>query len=116
MTFEFFIPRWHPATLNQMKGHWSKGHRLKKADREIVECYSWIKKVPEANGKRRVDYEIILQPGQRSCDPDAHQKSLHDALKHAKMIVNDSRHYLEIMNPTYSRSENWGTIIRLTDL
>jgi hypothetical protein len=113
--FTIEIPRWHPARLNQMKGHWAKGHHLKKVDRVMVAAYA--SGVPKAQGKRRVSLHIILNKGQRAADPDGQFKSLCDALVHAKMLVNDNRQYVELAPVTFSRRpKGWGTVISLEDL
>jgi Holliday junction resolvase RusA-like endonuclease len=110
------IPRWHPAPLNKlMKGHWSNGHHLKKVDRAMVAAYA--SGVPKAEGRRRVSLHIILDKGQRACDPDSYQKSLNDALVHAGMLVDDNRQHVELAPVTFSRDPAaWGTRIMLEDL
>jgi Holliday junction resolvase RusA-like endonuclease len=114
---DIFIERWHPAKLNElMGGHWSKGHRLKKRDREMVWAYSQGE--AKATGKRRVELTIILKPKQRAADPDAQWKSPLDALKHAGMIVDDNRQGVELMPVVYLRGTemSWGTVIRLWNM
>ncbi len=114
---EIFIERWHPARLNElMGGHWSKGHKLKKRDRQILWAYAQGK--PKATGKRQVELTIILKPRQRAADPDAQWKSTLDALKHAGMIVDDNRQGVELLPVRYKRGTeaSWGTIIELWDI
>lgn len=114
-----WIPRWHPTPLNRlMHCHWSKKNRMKKADTHMVHAY-----LVRADGKlkgrmvrRRVAVTIVLQPGQRACDPDSQQKSLLDALKHADAIVDDNRLWCEPVPPQYERDAEWGTVIVLQDL
>jgi Holliday junction resolvase RusA-like endonuclease len=112
---EIRIQRWHPARLNELLGgHWSKGHRLKKRDREMVWAYSQGN--PKAEGKRRVELTIVLKRAQRGGDPDSYFKSVCDALKHAGMLVDDNRQGVELAPVRYERGEDWGTIIRLWNL
>ncbi len=114
---EIRIEHWHPAKLNElMGGHWSRGHRLKKRDREIIWAYS--QKAAHAIHKRRVELTITLKKGQRAADPDAQWKSLLDALKHAGLIVEDNRQGVELLPVRYERGTetDWGSVIRLWDL
>ena len=114
---EIRIERWHPARLNElMGGHWSKGHKLKKRDRQMIWAFGQGK--IKAVEKRRVELTIILRPKQRAADPDAQWKSTLDALKHAGLIVDDNRQSIELMPVAYERgTENdWGTLIRLWDI
>jgi Holliday junction resolvase RusA-like endonuclease len=114
--FTINIPRWHPAPLNKlMKGHWANGHQLKKVDRAMVAAY--VSGVPKATGKRRVSLHIILDKGQRACDPDSYQKSLNDALGRAGMLVDDNRQHVELAPVTFLRDPKaWGSVIQLEDL
>jgi len=111
------IPRWHPTRLNQMKDHWSNGHRLKKADCEMVAHYARPFPKPGQGDKRRVYLHIILNKGQRAGDPDSYQKSLLDALVHAEMLWDDNRQHVELAPVTFSRDPKaWGSEITLEDL
>jgi hypothetical protein len=109
------IPRWYPATINQLM-HSVRGKiRLKKADREMIAGYVMAKRIPRAEGKRRLSLHIVLGKGQRGAD--AYHKSLLDACKHAGLILDDSSRYVELAPVTFSRDWNgWGTVIRLDDL
>lgn len=114
---ELFIPRWHPAKVNELlSGHWSRGHKLKKADRQVVWASSLV--LPKATVKRRVELTIILKPKQRGGDVDAYFKSALDALKHAGLVVDDNRQGVELAPVAYERGteREWGTRIRLTDI
>jgi Holliday junction resolvase RusA-like endonuclease len=105
------IPNWHPTPLNKLiNGHWAIAAKRKKADRNLIYCYT--RHLPEATKKCRVHVAIILGKGQRACDPDAYWKSLNDALVHAKMLVNDSHKWVELMPIKFTRGE-MATIIRL---
>jgi Holliday junction resolvase RusA-like endonuclease len=111
------IPRWHPATINQLM-HSVRGKiRLKKADREMIAGYGMAERIPRAQRKRRLSLHIILGKGQRGADADAYHKSLLDACKHAGLILDDSSRYVELTPVTFSRDwQNWGTRITLLDL
>lgn len=108
------IPNWHPARLNQLLGNWRKAGRLKRADREILTLYSRYKKT--ATGKRRVSLAIVLGPRQRGGDPDCWWKSTLDGLKHAGMILDDSKERVELGSVTYERGSQKATRITLEDL
>lgn len=112
---EVFIPRWHPAPLNQLLGHWAAAAKKKKQDRKMV--FSCFHGLPKATGKRQVSLHIVLKKGQRACDPDAYQKSTGDALVHAGMLTDDNRQGVEWLPIEFSRDpDNWGTRIILTDV
>lgn len=115
MTARLFIPSWHPAPLNKLKGHWGIGHKLKKADREMVAMYARLMSVPKATGKRRVLLTIILAPGKRGCDPDAYWKSLLDALVQAGLLIGDNPNGVELPPVIFERgtADRWGTLIEL---
>jgi hypothetical protein len=64
-----------------------------------------------------VSLHVTLGKGMREFDYDAPWTSLNDALKHAKLIVDDSCKYVEQGPLTFSRDwKNWGTTITLDDL
>jgi hypothetical protein len=115
--FTLDIPQWRPALLNKLMHSVRTKIRLKKRDREMVCAYAWQAKFPPAAGKRRVSLHVTLGKGMREFDYDAPWKSLNDALKHAKLIVDDSCKYVEQGPLTFSRDwKNWGTTITLDDL
>jgi hypothetical protein len=100
-----------------MKGHWAKGHHLKKADFQMVAHYA--KSIPKAGkgAKRRVSLHIILNKGQRAGDPDSYQKSLLDALVNAEILWDDNRQHVELTPVTFSRDPKaWGAKITLEDM
>ena len=111
------IPRWRPALLNELMRSVKGKIRLKKEDREMVWAYASQSKIPPATGKRRVSLHVTLGKGMREFDADAPWKSLLDAMKHAKLIIDDSCEDVEQGPVTFSRDwKNWGTVIRLEDL
>jgi hypothetical protein len=110
----FFIPRWHPATVNQLLGHWAKAHRLKRSDRALIAAYG--RQVPKATEPRRVQLTIVLQAAQRAADPDAYFKSSLDGLVHAGLLIDDNRQHVELMPVRFDRSTDWGTLIDLEDI
>jgi hypothetical protein len=110
------IPHWHPIRLNQIVGgHWARGHRLKRVDRELVAAYAAGGASP-AIGPRRVRLTIVLGPRQRAADPDAYWKSLLDALVHAGLLLDDNRQNCELEPVRFERGERMGTVIELFDL
>lgn len=103
------IPNWHPTPLNKLiGGHWGSASKRKKADRNIITCYTHH--LPKAHGKRRVTLTITLGKGQRGCDPDAYWKSLLDALVHAGQLVDDSPKWVELAPVIFNRSQVASTI------
>lgn len=113
-----FIPGWHPVRLNNLFGkHWAKAARLKAEDRKVIRIYARMNELLNADKvKRRVSFKIVLKPKQRAGDPDAYYKSLLDGLVWAGLLVDDSRTWCEITQPTFDRGEQWGTEITLEDL
>jgi hypothetical protein len=90
--------------------------RLKKQDLRMVCAYAWQAKIPPATGKRRVSLRVTLGEDMREFDYDAPWKSLLDAMKHAKLIVDDSCRYVEQGPVTFSRDPAaWGTVITLEE-
>lgn len=106
---EIIIPDWHPTSVNKLiNSHWAVAHKLKKRDKVEVRYAS--NHIPKAIGKRRVQVIIELGKGQRALDPDNYQKSLGDALVFAKMLVNDSRQWVEWMPIEFTRGKRKTTI------
>lgn len=114
-----WVERWEPARLNRvMRGHWSNGHRLKKADRELVAVEASRHFLKAADGPRSVALHLVVPPGRRKPDPDSLWKSLLDALKAARLIVDDTPRLCRPVGVTYSRAEGkgWGAFIIIEDL
>lgn len=108
------IPDWHPATVNQLlRGRWWAA-KLKKIDRQMIGAYAQA--VPRAEGKRQVDFTIVLKKGQRAADNDAYHKSLMDGLVHAGMLKDDNRQWSQISQPQFERAERIATLITLRDI
>ena len=115
----FTIPDWRPVTLNIMMGGTLRNRiKRKKQDREFIGVYARIADVPPATGRRRVSLEINLSGRQKEADPDALFKSLNDGLVHARLLIDDSKKYVELGDVVYSRNktEPAGTTIVLEDL
>jgi hypothetical protein len=111
------IPRWHPATVNQLLRSVRGRIRLKQQDRQMIWSYCRLQQIPPAQGKRRVTLTIVLAPHQKAGDPDAYFKSLGDACVKAHLLVNDSHLYVEWVPVVFERSPaGWGTRITLEDL
>lgn len=108
------IPNFHPAKLNELLGgHWSKGHKRKKADRNLIATYT--RHLKPATTKRRVHLTIVCPDERYGGDPDSYFKSLNDALVHSKQLVNDSKKWCELA-PVQYRIGSKETIITLEDL
>ncbi len=120
MTYRLWIPRFRPALLNQlMHCHWTKKHRMKKADADLVAAYVLTSDIPEAKVKRRLAVEIILGPRMRVADGDNVQKSLHDALVRCHALRGDSPRWLEagpVVQRRAGKGEEWGTWLTLSDV
>ena len=111
------IPDWTPARLNQFDGrHWAVRANLKKADRQLVMIYFLTSQIPSARGKRRVSLDIMLGKHRRLSDPDAHWKSLLDALVHASLLVNDNPAGVELGPVTITKGPRTCTTITLEDV
>ena len=115
--YTLFIDDWHPARLNQlMRGHWSNGHRAKKADLAIICGYAVQAKIPVATGKRSVELTITLGPRQRAADPDAYFKSACDALVRCRLLTDDNRQGVELLPVKFERGEKKATRIVLREI
>jgi hypothetical protein len=115
--FTLEIPRWRPATPNELMKSVKAKIRLKKRDHQFICTYALQQKIQKATGKRRVSLHVTLGKGMREFDYDAPWKSLLDAMKHAGLVVDDSCEYIEQGPVTFSRDwKNWGTMITLQDL
>lgn len=105
------LPDYLPTSLNRILGHWSRRHRLKKSDRELVTFYALHQQLPEAEGKRRVDLRLVLPLRGRAIDRDNAFKVLLDSLVHAQLLVDDSPKWCVPGEVVYLRS---GTSLRET--
>ncbi len=134
----FWIPGWHPAPLNKLLGHHMAAARLKAKDREQVARAALVYGLRKARVvnpplmadaiegcgvdiskiKRRMSLTIVAEPGKRACDPDAYSKSLLDAMVHAGLLVNDSRHWVVMEPVKYLRGtkDMWGSLVILEDM
>ena len=88
------IDRWHPYMINQLMQRVKSRIRMKKVDRNMVCGYCLKNRIPLATGPRQVNLTIVLGPRQRAGDPQAYEKSLGDALVHARMLIDDNRQYV----------------------
>lgn len=117
MTYKLRIERWHPYRLNQLIGRnpYVKG-KLRKIDDNMVGFYALQNRLPLATGRRRVDLHITLDPYGKQGDEDNWWKSIKDALKNAKLLIDDSRKWCEQGGLTFERGPERATLITLTDL
>ncbi len=110
------IPNWHPPTCNQLfRGRLKMRIRLGKDAREMIGYYALKAQVPHATGKRRVTLWIILGPRQRGSDVDAYWKATLDALKAARLIVDDSRQWCELAPVQFDYADEKRTEIVLEE-
>jgi Holliday junction resolvase RusA-like endonuclease len=113
-TYAVVIPRWRPALLNELRGHWARGHRRKAADAHVVAVHLALARVPPAAGPRAVAV-TIADRWHRRPDPDAPLKSLLDALVRAGALRDDSARWCRWSVPVFTAGPP-ATTITLTDL
>jgi Holliday junction resolvase RusA-like endonuclease len=107
----------HTHSLNKLlTRNWRAAYGRKKQDREMVAIAALASGIPKAIGKRRIELEVILGPRQRGCDPDSYWKSLLDSLKHAGMIVDDSKNYVVLEPVKYIRGKTAQMRVYLSDI
>jgi Holliday junction resolvase RusA-like endonuclease len=117
MTYKLRIERWHPYRLNQLINcHWRTKDRRRKADDAMVGYNALQNRLPIATSRRRVDLHITLGPRGREGDEDNWWKSIKDALKNAKLLIDDSRKWCEQGKVTFERGPERATMIILTEL
>ncbi len=111
------IPGWMPARLNQiLGGHFAKGHRLKKHDKEVIALAVALCGVPAATTRRKVSLLVVLEKGKRSPDPDAFDKSLRDALVACGALKNDSAAWVKGEDPRFARGESLVSFLTLENV
>jgi hypothetical protein len=119
MTYKLIIPRWTPVAVNiLLHCHWATAARRKAVDRNLIAGYCLFHRLPIATGPRRVDLLITRGKSQRGRDgdPDCFWKSLLDSLVHAKMLIDDSRRWVQLGSVTFDRGPERATTITLTDI
>lgn len=115
--FEVTIHGFHPTRLNVLKSaHWAKSGRLKYSDAEIIGGELRRAGVTGAIGKRRLCLVIVLGPGRRAPDPDAHFKSALDGLVRCGALKDDNRKWLDLMPTRYERQSSPSTRIIIEDI
>jgi hypothetical protein len=111
------IPAYTPTSVNKLLSlHPYSRSRAKRGDYELVAYYAKQAGVPPATGHRKVGLEVILGPRQRACDPDNLNKVFRDALKHAGLIVDDSKRWATFTEPVITRGSERATIITLEEV
>lgn len=119
MQHSIWIPKWYPPSTNRLAGkHWAESGRVKKQARLLIGAMARHHRTPKATGRRRVGLMILYSDARRKCDPDNYWKALLDALKHAKLIVNDDETHVVLETPVFQRCppDCWGTRITLTEV
>lgn len=118
MPYVIEIPDYHPPAVNLLLGDWRKRHRLKQELNEFIRVYGLMADVPMARThqtKRRVTLTIVLEPGQRACDPDAYWKATLDALVIAGYLAGDTHKQVELAPVQYERADRKLTRITLEE-
>jgi Holliday junction resolvase RusA-like endonuclease len=110
------IENWHPSTLNQLMRHWRTAQRLKRVDRNLICAYCILNRIPVAVGSRMVSLELTYARSGKLPDPDSFWKSTLDALVHAKMLVDDNRHFVRQGTVKIEHGPKRETVIELVDL
>jgi hypothetical protein len=117
--WQFIIPDYHPPAANDWVGrHWGVKHRLRSLLTELLIVYAKLAGVPPATGQRRVRLHLTGWPGLRTLpDLDAFDKLFLDALKQARLIVDDNAAGLaERLVVTLARDAIDCTIVTLEDI
>lgn len=117
-TWEIAIPRWRPATINELfhTGNHFSAARKKRIDRDIVAHYARAAGIPQAATKRRVSLEVTLAGRMKQVDPDSMWKSCLDALVACRMLVDDCPDHVELGPVVQVGGEEKRTVIILEDL
>jgi Holliday junction resolvase RusA-like endonuclease len=111
VTIEGFLPE----RLNVLlRLHWAKRQRALKSDAERVWAAVREASVPPATGCRRMS--VRFESPRTPADRDARLKSLQDALVKAKMLFDDSPHWLLLGNVESVRGPTRRTVITLEDV
>src|SRR5262245_18796887 len=99
MIYRMEIPGWQPALLNHLlRCNWPKRRRLKQNAAQQLGVARVTYGVPEATGKRRVRLVYVLGPRQKTPpDPDGVWKSLLYGLVAARLLVDDSKDWVEAL-------------------
>jgi Holliday junction resolvase RusA-like endonuclease len=116
MTHMLHIEGFLPATVNQLlaAGRWA--WKLKKKDRERVAMHARLVGIPPATGKRRVTLTLTMGHRMRTPDPDGVWKSILDAMKYAKLIVDDRKECVELAPVRFGRAKVKATTVVLEDV
>lgn len=113
-----YLPEFTPRSLNTlMRGHWSKAHKAKKADKEVIFGHAHqqgLTMLPD--DKRQVSLLIVLGKGQKKMDEDNLWKSLLDALVNAGVLVDDSPKWCQRGTVSYARGDAPATFVILEDV
>jgi Holliday junction resolvase RusA-like endonuclease len=116
-THKLKIDGWTPMSANRWQGyHWSKKHRYKKADREIIAGHALASRVPRASGRRRVDLIVVLARGQRTPDADNLWKTTLDGLVACGLLRDDGPRFCDLGTIKFERAQQRRTEIVLQDL
>jgi Holliday junction resolvase RusA-like endonuclease len=112
--YQLEIPDWSPSSVNRLMRRVKERIRRKQADRLIVACHVSQSDIPKATGPRRVSVTVTA-PG-RLPDPDNVLKSLLDCLVCSRLLVDDSREWLELGTIRVERGSPRKTVIMLEEV
>lgn len=95
------IPGWHPASTNQLLSmHFNRRGRLKRLATDVIAIEAVRAGVTLATGKRRIGLHFEYANAGHEPDADGRLKVTLDALRDARLIVDDSPHWCEWTAPT----------------
>jgi hypothetical protein len=116
----FCVPNWTPPSLNSFTGrHWKAINKAKRDVAELLTVYAMragIKRCTYTYRPVRRVRVAVLYAGSKP-DPDNLQKVLNDALKRARLIVDDSEEWMTPYTVGLKKTEGEpSTFIFLRDL
>ncbi len=110
-----FLPGYLPERQNVlMRCHWSKRVKLVKECNDLVMAYS--RDLTCATFKRRVTVTLTLAGRRKERDPDSSHKLILDGLRAARLIVDDSPRWCELMPLVQVRGDGIATTVELEDI
>ena len=111
------VPNYLPPTKNTLlRLHWSKQTKIKRECKALIAAHAIEQGIVKANWKRRVTVKLTLAGRAKERDGDSSFLTVLDALTEAKLILDDSPKWLELMPLEQERGKAISTVIVLEDL
>lgn len=104
---------WHPPRKNvynsgaTIRARAGRRKRMRRHTADVLACYKIQAKIPNAEGKRRIQVTLVMEKGQRAGDPDGYQECLLDSMQDACLIRNDNHLLCEMERPIIVRVGQW---------